>query len=370
MKIKNKNKLKVLSTFAGVGGFELGFDKDKFATIGFCEVDEHCNSVLRYHWPNVRNYGSVTNLRLEELPDFDVLVGGWPCQGNSIAGKRKGLADPRSGLFLELIKILAIKRPRYFIFENVFGLLNANNGRDFAVVQMELASLGYDIRWEVLNASEFSVPQNRERVFIVGRFRVGSRSEVFFKGRDIVEDDQSEHEDRICDNEDQKSKMIFYGGLGNKWNRGSEKNQSRDFKQGNRIYSEDGIAPQLNAQSGNAASGSVLVAYSKSTRKAHVDHRIRVDDNANTLSAGEGCRSQSTANFVCEKDLIRRLTPQECEMLMGWPRGHTRFGIDKDGKKIELSDSKRYKMCGNGVVSACVQSIADFIYEDFINERT
>lgn len=111
------------------------------------------------------------------------------------------------------------------------------------------------------------------------------------------------------------------------------------------------------------------LAYSKSTRESHIDHRAKINDEANTLSCGDGCRSQSSANYVTYEDefniSIRKLTPIECERLMCWEDNWTKFGIDKDGNTVEMVDSKRYKMCGNGIVS----TIPKAILEKMINEK-
>jgi DNA (cytosine-5)-methyltransferase 1 len=285
----------------------------------------------------------------------------------SIAGARKGLNGSRSGLFYEYVKILRAKKPRYFIWENVKGALNSNQGWDFAEVQSEFSEAGYDFEWKILNAKDFGVPQNRERVFVIGYLREGRSEEILLKEQDNRKDNKKTSSRKNGDDEDVKIKreLSFYGGVGSKWNKKSDKNQSRDFKQGNRVYIEDGISPQLNANTGNSAQGSVLVAYSKSTRKDHMDHRARINDNANTLNTGDGCVSQSSANYISEKEKIRRLTPTECEALMSWPKNHTKWGINKDGVKFELSDSKRYKQCGNGVVSNVVSAISEVIWEDF-----
>ena len=362
LKIKKKylkKKLKVLSICTGVGGIELGFDPEKFAVIGHSEIDEHCNSVLRYRFPRMKNYGDISEADKSNLPDFDILIGGTPCQDLSIAGKRRGITGGRSGLFFDFVEVLKIKRPKYFIWENVKGAFTSNRGWDFARVQMELVDAGYDIRWELLNAKDYGVPQSRERVFIAGCKRGEGVGEIFREanGHNSTVSKDSEQEG-VRDGKNSK-KLIFVGGVGNKWNKVSEKNQSRDFKQGNRVYDARGISPSIPSQGGNKAGGSILVAYSKSTRENHIDHRARLDETANTLSTGDGCRSMSTANFIVENMEVRKLTPTECERLMGWPDDHTKWGINLDGEKYELSDTTRYRQCGNGVVTPCITAILD-----------
>ena len=158
--------------------------------IGFSEIDPHASNVLRYHYPNVKNYGDCTKINWSEVPDFDLLVGGSPCQDFSIAGKRSGLVGQRSGLVYEYIRALEEKRPARFIWENVRGVLSSNRGWDFAAILNQMAEAGYSLQWQVLNAKHFGVPQNRERVFVIGtRTDLGSPKQVFFEqgagGKDI-----------------------------------------------------------------------------------------------------------------------------------------------------------------------------------------
>lgn len=359
-------KMRVFSVCSGVGGFELGLDSDKFKLIGFSEVDKYCNAILNYHWPEVKNYGDITQISKRELPDFDLLVGGTPCQDWSISGKRKGIDGDKSRLFIDFIKILRAKRPSYFIWENVPGVLNANAGWDFARVQFEMVAAGYSCRWEVLNAADFGVPQNRERLFVVGSFGGRRSSRLFPKGSSGREDSTIRNSPREYDNNEnkqEKTKLNFYGGIVS--NEKPVKVLSRNFSQGNRVCDAEGLNPTLSCNMGGASGGSQLIAYSKSTREKHTDHRVRVNDNANTLTSGKGCQSQSTSNFVCSNKKIRRLVPLECERLMGWPSNHTNVGVDSNDNKIYLSDSQRYKMCGNGVVSTVVKSLAQVIWRDW-----
>lgn len=126
-----------------------------------------------------KNYGDITKIRAEELPDFDCLVGGFPCQAFSIAGKRKGFEDTRGTLFFDLARILRAKQPRLFVFENVKGLLSHDGGQTFKTIIQTIDELGYDCQWQVLNSKNHGVPQNRERVYIVGHLRGTPRPEVF-----------------------------------------------------------------------------------------------------------------------------------------------------------------------------------------------
>lgn len=190
--------MKYLSLFSGYGGFELGIQQayenirksreprqmegirdlpdterngqnEQYPScIGYSEIDKYAIQIYERHFPNHKNYGDITKLDPTTLPDFDLLVGGVPCQSWSIAGKRGGFEDPRGNMWFESIKIIREKKPKYFLLENVKGLLSHDGGKSMERICEELCGCGYAIDFEVLNAKNFGVPQNRERVFIIG----------------------------------------------------------------------------------------------------------------------------------------------------------------------------------------------------------
>ncbi len=211
--------MKYLSLFSGIRGFELGIQKayeenmgnrritkaselaihehlpspdtsdgngwrTNPTCIGYSEIDKYAVQIYQKHFPTHKNYGDCTKIIASELPDFDLLVGGFPCQAFSIAGKRKGFDDTRGTLFFDIARILKEKHPRNFILENVKGLLSHDNGRTFKTIIATLVELGYCVEWQVLNAKNFGVPQNRERVFIVGHFGGVPERKVFPIGED------------------------------------------------------------------------------------------------------------------------------------------------------------------------------------------
>jgi len=185
--------MKYLSLFSGIGGFELGIDQatnNEFECIGYSEIDKYSIQTYEKNF-NHKNYGDITKINADDLPDFDLIVGGFPCQSFSIAGKRKGFEDTRGTLFFEIARIIKQKQPRLLLLENVKGLLSHDKGKTFATIISTLDELGYDIQWQVLNSKNFGVPQNRERVFIIGHFRGTSRPEVFPFGDDAKENIES-----------------------------------------------------------------------------------------------------------------------------------------------------------------------------------
>lgn len=183
-------KIKYLSLFSGVGGFELGIQNSNIEAecIGFAEIDKYAVSIYERNFPDHTNLGDATKIKTEELEDFDLLVGGFPCQAFSVAGKRKGFDDTRGTLFFEIARILKDKRPRYFLLENVRGLLSHDKGKTFQTILEVLTDMGYSIRWQVLNSKDFGVPQRRERVFIEGYFGGECSGEILPLGRDDAKD--------------------------------------------------------------------------------------------------------------------------------------------------------------------------------------
>src|SRR3990167_645128 len=177
--------MRYFSMFSGVEGFGQGINGEP---IGFSEIDKYASMVLKYRFPNVKNYGDCTKIRWSEVADFDLLCGGSPCQDFSIAGKRRGLTGSRSSLAWEFIRCLRDKKPKYFIWENVKGVMSSRSGWDFANILSAFSESGYNLWWQVLNAKDFGVPQNRERIFVVG-FREVSLKEVFFERENSKEID-------------------------------------------------------------------------------------------------------------------------------------------------------------------------------------
>ena len=209
--------IRYFSTFTGAGGFEEGFKQawPEAKCVGMSEIDKHANQLIRYRYPEVKNYGDITKIKPEEIPDFDILCGGFPCQAFSIAGNRMGFEDTRGTLFFELARIIKSKGPKVLLFENVEGLLSHQEGRTFAVILSTLDELGYDAEWQLLYSKHQGKPQNRPRVYIVGYIRGESKGAVFPIG--------------------QKTKGFI---------RMVQKRDER-FQQGAMVYSKTGIAPTL-----------------------------------------------------------------------------------------------------------------------------
>ncbi len=154
-------KLRVLDLFSGIGGFSLGLERTGgFETVAFCEIEPYCRAVLKKHWPDVPCYEDV---RTAAFPDADIVVGGFPCQDVSCAGKRAGLAGERSGLYRELVRALRLVRPKHAIVENVAALL----GDGMGTVLGDMAESGFDLEWDCVPAQAIGAPHERDRVWIV-----------------------------------------------------------------------------------------------------------------------------------------------------------------------------------------------------------
>ena len=326
-------KIKVFSTFTGIGGFEKGIEQAgiPIEVVGFSEIDKYAIKVYERHFNDTPNFGDITKINAKELPDFDCLVGGFPCQAFSIAGKRRGFEDTRGTLFFDLARILREKQPRYFVFENVKGLLSHDNGNTFRTIIAATDELGYDCQWQVLNSKNHGVPQNRERVVIVGHLRGQSRPQVFPLGgadsKDLITLNQARH----------------------------------DY---DRVYGSEGIAPALNTgQRGNAQPKVV-----RFNRQEGVGKELEV---AHALQAGDyrGLNRNQTQNAVLQDGAIRKLTPLECERLQGFPDDWTKYGKGDDDTTVTISDTQRYKMCGNAVTVNVVQAVFEQILKEVGDER-
>jgi len=158
----------------------------RFTCVYANEWDKYACQIYRKNFGDKELHkGDITKIAAESIPDHDFLIGGFPCPTYSIAGKRKGFDDPQGLVFFDICRIAKVKKPRLLLLENVKGLLNHDGGNTFRIILYSLSELGYDCEWEVLNSKNFGVPQNRERVFIVGHLRGTGRQKVFPIGEGV-----------------------------------------------------------------------------------------------------------------------------------------------------------------------------------------
>ena len=232
--------VRVFSMFSGIGGFELGIEQSDINTelVGYAEIDKYAISIFEKQFTGVTNYGDATAITASNLPDFDLLVGGFPCQAFSIAGKQQGFSDTRGTLFFDIARICAEKRPRYVVLENVKGLLSHDGGQTFQRILRVLADLGYRVEWQVLNSKNFGVPQNRERVFIVGYLGERSGQEIF-----------------PLTTYSQSASVVALQQL------------NKAESQGNRIYDSSGLATTLASQAGGLGAKTGLYQIDTQVRR-------------------------------------------------------------------------------------------------------
>jgi DNA (cytosine-5)-methyltransferase 1 len=180
--------LKVASFFAGIGGFDLGLEQVGMEIVFQCEINKFCQKILNKHWPDAKLHDDINKIKPSDIPgNVQVWCGGFPCQDLSSAnqGKRKGLKGERSGLFYKYAELIEHHKPRWVIIENVPGLLNSHQGKDFQILLQKLDEFGYGVSWRVFDAKYFGTPQRRRRVYIVASFGSLRSAQVLFESEPI-----------------------------------------------------------------------------------------------------------------------------------------------------------------------------------------
>jgi len=379
--MENEKEIKYFSMFTGVGGFELGLEQTNqnwkskggfseqleciqqsgnkpndssrkrrglyehkaFSCVGFSEIDKYANELLKNKFPSIKNWGDATKINPSELPDFDMLCGGFPCQAFSIAGKRRGFQDTRGTLFFDIARILKVKRPKIVFLENVKGLLNHEKGKTFRTIIQTLSELGYDIQWMVLNSKFFGVPQNRERVFIIGSLRGECRPEILPFGKTDTETNQEGIIHPTL------TEAIGRQGCSKEYIRSCQ--TILDINQAQRVYSTEGTSITISDGGGQGAKTGLYAMRGRNpenpsdrTAGSPTEQRLELnkDGTTNTISTVQ------KDNLWINNMRIRRLTPTECERLQGF----------SDGWTEGFSDTQRYKMMGNAVTVNVIKAIA------------
>lgn len=353
--------LRFLSLFSGAGGFDLGLHRAGWACVGQCEVDAWRRGILARHWPDVPRWDDVTTLDPEGI-ECDLIAGGFPCQDVSVAGRRKGLAGERTGLFWHAMRIVDAVRPRFVLLENVPGLLTSNGGRDFGVVLGALADLGYGVGWRVLDSRYFGVPQRRRRVFILGALP-GGRAGAERAGAILALGTRCERHSSARP-EAGKGAATHAGdgaGVAGALDERASKGPNGSADEGALIVSA--LDRQRGGPDDNAAQGGHLVPTLAHTLRsegfdasedgtgrgtplvAAMNLRGRDGgampemDHLASLRAASGGSSRSYAASCAG---VRRLTPVECCRLQGFPD-------DWFGKPNERPDGPRYAALGDAV---------------------
>lgn len=384
--------MKFIDLFAGIGGFRFGMESAGHECVAFCEIDKFARaSYKEIHNTEgeieLHDITQVTDDEIRNIGHVDAICGGFPCQAFSIAGHRRGFEDTRGTLFFEIARFAAILKPKYLFLENVKGLLNHDKGNTFEVILSALDELGYDVEWQVLNSKDFGVPQNRERVFIIGHLR-GERGRKIFPigGKD----------------EKSSAERLGINILGNTKNPNGTAQGTRDivhdpegivgtltatdykgpkqvaipneikkygvlqpnFNQSGVVYETDGISPTIRTMQGGGLEPKIRVreatkqgyaeaSVGDSVNLSHPNsktRRGRVGEGiANTLVTGD------SQGVVMPNFRIRKLTPRECWRLQGFPD----WAFDR-AQEVN-SNSQLYKQAGNSVTVNVIKEIARYL---------
>ncbi|MEG7636861.1 DNA (cytosine-5-)-methyltransferase [Enterococcus casseliflavus] len=386
--------MKFLDLFAGIGGFRLGMEQAGHECIGFCEIDKFARASYKaIHNTEgeveMHDITSVSDEFIRGIGDIDIICGGFPCQAFSIAGKRQGFEDTRGTLFFEIARFASILRPRFLFLENVKGLLNHEGGATFETILRALDELGYDAEWEVHNSKNY-VPQNRERVFVVGHLRGERTEQVFPFERDDRSIDQKYRIKKIGNirkkGKSQSGDVVSIDGIAPTMcstttqkdptkialpvltpDRIEKRQNGRRFKndgeemftltaqdrhgvailQKPRGYNEGGlhdISPTLSSHSWHE--NNLLSIGGVYTNDSQRFNRGVLPGLSRTLKA-----SKSDAG-IYDGFQIRKLTPRECWRLQGFPD----WAFDR-AKEVN-SDSQLYKQAGNSVTVPVIHDIA------------
>lgn len=186
------SKMRFASFFAGIGGFDLGFQQAGMEPAFHCEIDPYCQKILKRHWPEVPLHGDITTLKPANIPQADLWSAGWPCQDLSNANtERAGIKGHRSGLFFPFAKLARKHKPKWIVLENVSGLLSADQGTAFESVIDQLEEVGYLGIWFSCNLRDAGLPHNRERVFIVASYQSDDSYEFYSNGGELLRDNQA-----------------------------------------------------------------------------------------------------------------------------------------------------------------------------------
>lgn len=385
-----------LSLFTGIGGFDLGFERAGIQTVAMCEADSVARNILHKHWPDVPVIEDVGDVDGREYRTVDIISGGFPCQDISVAGNRKGLAGSKSGLWWEFYRIVSESMPKWVVIENVAGLMSSGGRRDLGAILGSLGELGYLGGYRVLDARYFGVAQRRRRMFIVGSLGNDGGQKVFFESEGLPGDLEKSRQEGQDVAGTLRSGVKGSGAKTTELDgHGSHVVVGKDFQKANPlnavpfaenqrsevIYTDlptlstgggtpgqgypavlcenhclnevsgtvtDSFGPKNFSNNQEVLRGSIfpVTAYSVTPKTGGGNNlRISETDQSNSLTAIGQHHDRGTK--ILHNLGVRRLTPVECERLMGLPDNWTKFGAD--GKVV--ADSHRYRFCGNAVVS-------------------
>ena len=321
--------MKIIDLFSGIGGFSLGFKRAgyHFTEHYFSEIDKHAIANYKYNFPNAKYIGDITSIHRRDFADIDIITFGSPCQDFSLAGKRKGLKGGKSSLIEYAITLVARVRPSVFIWENVKGACSSNSGADFWAIIQAFAYIGdYRLEWQLLNTS-WVLPQNRERIYLIGHLAGRSEPGVF----PIEENDFSFTK---------KKKYQFRPELSGTLKANGNMNTDDTY-----IIPRKAKALTGGGHSGGLHSDMTIIKQLARGKNKGADLTICPTISSNAFQEN---------NLL---DGIRRLTEIECERLQGFSDNWTQYGNYKNTIK-RISRTRRYKLIGNAVTVDIVELIA------------
>lgn len=362
--------IRYFEAFAGIGAFRSAFEKvGGFECVGWCEIDKFAQKAYRalYDTGGEAFYEDITKIDYGSMPDFDLLVGGPCCQSFSVAGRRLAFEDDRGNLFFDYIRILEVKRPRYFIAENVLNLLGISQGECWKIILEKISELGYSMCWRVLNSAGFRIPQSRRRLFLVEYLGDRCPAEILSFRRGNVENGR-----------ERKPEQLIGG------------------SQGSRVYSTNGTAvTQCSGSDGRGGkTGLYLIDYNASPIFTDTARCITARQNSGmshhkgehsavfceyaadseaprailnpfkktTRQNGRRIKNPDEPMFtitvtdrhgVVHRGRIRCLMPVECWRLQGFEKAQ----FEKVAA-TGMSDAQLYKQAGNSITVAVVEAIA------------
>ena len=336
--------MKIIDLFSGIGGFSLGFQKAgyQFTEHYFSEIDKHAIANYKYNFPHAKHIGDITTLHGGDFTDIDIITFGSPCQDFSLAGRRAGLAGAKSSLIAHAIALIAHIRPGIFIWENVKGAFSSNAGADFWAIIQAFANIGgYRLEFQLLN-TKWVLPQNRERIYLIGHLAGRSIPGVFPIGKD----------DKLLDRKTRKKG----------WRGGNFKTSlartitARYSKMGSYdTYIVPKVAATLTGggHSGGLHSDMTVIQLnpSKESNGRQSYQQNRVFDERGISPA----LTRHNSNYAISR--MRRLTEIECERLQGFSDNWTQYG-DYNGTIKPIAKTQRYKLIGNAVTVDIVELIA------------
>ena len=383
--------IRFFDMFSGVGGFREGLNRaGGFTCVGHCEIDKYAEKSYRALFNTEGEWYSddARKMQPEDMPRFDLLCGGFPCQAFSLAGKRGGFADPRGTLFFEIARVVRGKRPDYLLLENVPGLLSHNKGETFHTILCTLSDLGYHLEWQVLNSKDFGVPQSRKRVYIIGYLDGRCAGKILpvtgTNKASLIQVLPGSQGDRVYSPEGVSCTLTSEaGGMGGKtglYDVGVpiKENTKKGYAiayAGDSIdlaYAEQNtrrgrvgrqIAHTLTTQSSQGTvhfenlDSSVL--EEKGARAVYYPEKKSVRNNGRRMKEPEEPMFTLTTkdrHGVCYRGRIRRLTPRECFRLQGY------YDDQIDKILSDLSDTQAYKQAGNGVTVNVIEAIGRRLY--------